>query len=97
MKNKRTVEEIKAEWQALKALRPDVPHYDRYKVNQWAMIDAQIQVLRHGLTLAEINRQWAGTDDERGYAQDARFWMDGGDVLAPATAWKSLAGRKISA
>jgi hypothetical protein len=86
----KTDAEIQAEWKALPEFKKQVPHYDRYRVDQWMMIDAQIETLRDGFNLAQIKKRW-NTDDEgdcRGAAEDALYWKQGGKVFSPVQFWR---------
>lgn len=83
---KSTATEIQDEWQVLLALKKHVPHFDRYMVDQWKAIAAMVQVLRYDLLMPEIRQQWPDLD-MRSAAEDARYWMDGGDVLSAAKSW----------
>jgi hypothetical protein len=86
----KTALEIEVEWKALPAFKKIVPHYDRYRVNQWRMIDAQIETLSAGLSLSEIKKRW-NTDEEgdcRGAAEDALYWRQGGPVFSPVECWR---------
>jgi hypothetical protein len=88
----KTAREIQAEWKALPAFKKIVPHYDRYRVDQWKMIDAQIETLSAGLSLSEIKKRW-NTDEEgdcRGAAEDALYWRQGGPVFSPVESWRIL-------
>lgn len=80
---------IQSEWKALRAMRNSIPHYTRYRVNQWAQIDAQVRTLYDRLTLREIKARYADLD-VRSAAEDALYWMRGGDVLSPSESWKCL-------
>lgn len=84
--------EVKAELVALRALKPRLPRYDtRYaeKLNNHAMLHAQIQSLRYDLTLADIRRQYPSGSHEQGAAEDALYWQQGGSVPKPSLCWLS--------
>lgn len=91
--SKPTAAQVEAERKALKHLKRLIPTLDRYRVNRHDAIDAQGQVMRFNLSMAEIKRQWPSeTDgDTQGAAEDARYWMDGGDVLSPCQMWAGVA------
>lgn len=89
---KPTAKEIDTERKALKHLKRFVPHRTRYGVDNWAMIGAQIQVLGMNFSYEEIDQAWPGPDETgdpecRGAAQDARYWMDGKDIISPTQSW----------
>lgn len=87
---------IQAEWCALRELRPSIPHYTVYHVNQWAQIDAQVRTLYDRLTLREIKARYSDLD-VRSAAEDALYWMRGGDVLSPSDSWNGLLTPRFSA
>lgn len=94
MTNKREPEEIRDEVAALRQVRAEMPHYtdDRYKTNQWALVDAAIETLLEGYTLAELRAKWDNDrgGDARGAAEDALYWVDGGDIPSQSSVWKSV-------
>jgi hypothetical protein len=93
---KRTDSEIQSEWRALRAMKHNVPRRDAYRKNQHALIDAQVEALRGGYTLADIRACWPGPSesdgDARSAAQDAIDWRDGKWGLpSPCDSWANLA------
>jgi hypothetical protein len=88
-----------AEWKALQEIKKLVPRFDRYRVDQRAMIAAQIETLSGQLTSDEIDAHWPALEygDQRSAAQDALFWAQGGDIPAPSDCWKGVLVAKNSA
>jgi hypothetical protein len=89
---KKTESEIRDEWRALPAFKKLIPRLDRYRVDRWAMIDAQVETLSGGYTLAEIVKHWDNDrgGDCRGAAEDALYWSQGGPVFSPVESWNIL-------
>lgn len=83
---KPTPAEVRAELKHLRAVKPLIPHKDEYGINNYNLHSAQISTLRYGLTMAEIERQYPDLDTQ-GAAEDARYWLDGGEVLSPSGRW----------
>lgn len=91
-----TPEELAAEIQALEKLKPTVRRYGASGDNH-AAIDAEIEVLKGGLTESQI---WTLFEDEENdpdaylvnCALDAQRWLAGqADYEAPHLAWLPLA------
>lgn len=68
---------INAEIEALEAVRLRVPSFGKQAENNHGAIEAQVCVLRDGLSTSEINARWAGDEYVRDCALDAYLWMTG--------------------
>lgn len=87
---KKTQEEVKTELNNLRSIKPLIPHYDVYGINNHNLHNAQMQVLRYGLEMVDIIYQWRDDLDSLGAAEDANYWMSGGSVLSPVDSWGKL-------
>jgi hypothetical protein len=81
----RTQQEIKAEVEALKALKP----IGRLQFKTAASIALQIEELEFGYdnTAAEW---WELTDEQRSCVMDARDWKEGDSNYRPSKEWDGL-------
>ena len=78
-----TKQQIDDEWRLLKQMKKSIPHRDDHRLDNHAAIDAMIQILRFDLELTT----WEDLDT-RSAAEDAKYWMDGGEILSPAESWR---------
>ena len=90
--------EIRAEYEALKEIKNQVPQFTSWGIDQREMILAQVQTLEHEYTMEDVWKWWPSIEepqdgDVRGACEDAIYWKNGGDVLSPAQAWQSQVGQ----
>lgn len=101
MADKPTVEQIKAEVDALTKMKPTVRRFSALGEDNHASIDAQVQVLADLMSREKIYDLWETEDeeDEDGNEDNcvldcallARSWLDGeADSSPPSTGWQSL-------
>jgi hypothetical protein len=89
--DKRSSSEIKAEWEGLNRIKSKIPHYSRYHIDNWELLDAMVQVLRHELSSEDIKRQYPYDKDVSSASEDAWYWMIRNECLSPVESWKPLA------
>jgi hypothetical protein len=91
-KMKPNQEQINAEIELLKEIKPKVRAYTMLGDDNRAAIQAAIEVLEKNLSGDDIWDRWPGERDchERGNADDARRWMDGEEKESPSEGWKTL-------
>lgn len=90
----RSPEVIKAEIEALMALRDRIPPYSAFGDPNVAQLDAQVMVLRNRMSSNEIWERWAGDGQRDGHirwgADQARNWLDGEDDQKPSDDWETM-------
>jgi hypothetical protein len=93
---KRTNSEIENEWRKLRALKLYIPRFNAYRTDRHALIDAQVEALSGGYTLADIKTRWPDSSESDGdassAAEDAIDWRDGTwELASPWDSWANLA------
>jgi len=88
----RTQEEIQAEINALKEIKPRVRKYTAFGDNNHTKIDAQIRVLEKVMSQDAIWEHWDGEDDSETLleAEAAYAWMHG-ESESLVESWRPLA------
>jgi hypothetical protein len=100
---KPTPQEIKAEIEKLREIKPTIPRESKFGDNYHDAIDAQIEVLEKGVSAeaigdraddARTDEEALWTEDVRDAALDAAEWREGdSDFVSLADNWKDLAGK----
>jgi hypothetical protein len=90
--------QINAEIAKLEALKPKIPHFSIFGDNNYEKIDAQIEVLKEGLTEDEVYNRFEDTEnpdqtaDLVSNARDASLWLVGeSEEGTPSKGWEDLA------
>lgn len=84
-------EEVLAEIEALKAIKPKVRPTNHFGDSNTEAIEAQLQVIAFDYKDRAIENRYGHKDYIRSAAFDARNWMDGEDLdVAPSESWKEL-------
>lgn len=77
----RTQEEINRQIEGLKKMKTWLPQYSRFGDNNWANIDAQLDILEYKQDLDDMDDgDWENMDETNSIylaAQDADGWMNG--------------------
>jgi hypothetical protein len=93
MSEERTEQAIKEQIDWLAANQKKIQRYSKFEEDNWAKIDAQLEVLRETLDEDEIfERQDRGEWDEGQVmaAQSAQAWRDGEEDTPPSDDWAGL-------
>ena len=85
-----TPQQVTEEIAKLKELRPKVPARTFFGDSNWAVIDAQIEVLTSKWSENSVYDRWDDDDRLLDGALDARHWLDG-EGEPPSNDWASLA------
>lgn len=103
---KPTPKQIAEDVKKLKEMKPQVPRRTVFGDDNWAAIDAQIEVMENKYSDARIlgmheSAQRQEMDDDMWYpehikdnALDAWSWMDGQEATSPSEGWAGLARKK---
>jgi hypothetical protein len=96
MGDMKTAEEIQAEIDRLKEMKPTVRRFDTFGGDNHAKIDAELDVLEERMDEDEIYDRWSDEDDpEINYdlissARYAMAWMMGDEEDPPSKGWEAL-------
>lgn len=85
----KTTEEISAEIEALKAIKPNVPETSEFGDNHRTAIDAQIKAIENRWHWVEINEHIIQENDHF-HALQASDWWQGVNETAPSKDWATL-------
>lgn len=92
----KTQKEINKQIRWLIDNKTKIPESSIFGDDNWACIDAIIEVLEKKMSLEEVyekndSQEW--TDNQTSGASDASDWLNGEDVVSPIKDWEILAGK----
>jgi len=84
-------EQVKAEIEKLKEMKPKIRRYTAFGEDNRAAIEAQIRVLERGWDFKEIYDRYDDNEHELDAAMDARDWLIGeSDEKSLSENWQGL-------